>query len=49
MSINLKKNEAALQAAFKDVLSNSSDTNWYVDMQYIVTQSLVISGGTMSR
>lgn len=28
MSVNLKKNEAALQAAYKDVLSNSTDTDW---------------------
>jgi hypothetical protein len=28
MSIDLKKNGSALQQAFKDVLSNSSDTNW---------------------
>ena len=28
MSIDLKKNAAALKGAFQEVLSNSSDVNW---------------------
>lgn len=28
MAVNLKKNEAALLAAYNDVLNDSTDTNW---------------------
>ena len=28
MSVNLKKNEKALLAAYNDVLSDKSETNW---------------------
>jgi hypothetical protein len=30
MSINFKKNEKALLAAYQDVLNEKTDTNWYV-------------------
>ena len=29
MSVNLNKNKEKLQAAFNDVVSESTDTNWY--------------------
>ena len=32
MSINLKKNEGALKAAYEDVLNDASDTDWSVTL-----------------